>query len=365
MTDLFDNPTGLDGFEFIEFSAPEKEVLEPIFETMGFTKIANHRSKDVSLWRQGAINLIINYEPGSPAFFFAREHGPSACGMGFRVKDARRAYDHLLKQGGEPIEVKTGPMELHIPGIRGIGNSIIYLIDRYDNGNDELSIYDIDFEYIDGVDRHPVGCGFKLIDHLTHNVYGGRMSYWADYYEKLFNFQEIRYFDIKGEYTGLTSKALTAPDGKIRIPLNEEGKSGGGQIEEFLREFNGEGIQHIALICDDLVACWDKLKKNGVPFMTAPPETYYNMLSERLPGHGRDEAALKTRGILLDGTTENDNPRLLLQIFAEPQVGPVFFEFIQWVGDYKDGFGEGNFKALFESIERDQVERGVLEGAQQ
>ena len=190
------------------------------------------------------------------------------------------------------------------------------------------------------------------------------MKYWADFYEQLFNFQENRYFDIKGEYTGLTSKALTAPDGKIRIPLNEEGKSGGGQIEEFLRDFNGEGIQHIALICDDLVACWDKLKAKGVPFMNAPPDTYYKMLSERLDGHGQDEQALQTRGILLDGTTEDGQPRLLLQIFAEPQVGPVFFEFIQRVGDYKDGFGEGNFKALFESIERDQVERGVLETAQ-
>jgi 4-hydroxyphenylpyruvate dioxygenase len=357
MTDLFENPAGLDGFEFIEFSAPEKGQLEPVFETMGFTKIARHRSKDVELWRQGGINLITNYEPKSAAWFFAREHGPSACGMGFRVKDAAASYAHLMAQGAEPIENAPGPMELHIPGIRGIGNSIIYLIDRY---GDDLDIYDIDFVPLDGVDQNPEGCGFQIIDHLTHNVYGGRMEYWADFYEKLFNFQEIRYFDIKGEYTGLTSKALTAPDGKIRIPLNEEGKSGGGQIEEFLREFNGEGIQHIALICDDLVACWDRLKERGVPFMSAPPETYYKMLSERLPGHGVDEGAIKQRGILLDGTTEGGQPRLLLQIFAEPKIGPVFFEFIQRVGDYKDGFGEGNFKALFESIERDQVERGVL-----
>ena len=359
MTDLFDNPAGLDGFEFIEFSAPDKGHLEPVFETMGFSKIARHRSKDVELWRQGGINLITNYEPNSPAWYFSREHGPSACGMGFRVKDAAKSYQHLLAQGGEPVQVETGPMELHIPGIRGIGNSIIYLIDRY--SKNEPSIYDIDFNYIDGADKHPEGCGFQLIDHLTHNVYGGRMAYWADFYEKLFNFQEIRYFDIKGEYTGLTSKALTAPDGKIRIPLNEEGKSGGGQIEEFLREFNGEGIQHIALICDDLVACWDKLKQKGVPFMTAPPDTYYNMLDERLPGHGETVGELHTRGILLDGTTEGGEPRLLLQIFAEPRIGPVFFEFIQRKGDYKDGFGEGNFKALFESIERDQIERGVLE----
>ena len=360
MTDLFENPVGLDGFEFVEFCAPERGVLEPVFEVMGFTRIAQHRSKDVHLWRQGGINLIINYEPKSAAWYFAREHGPSACGMAFRVKDARKAYAYLLEKGAEPVHVETGPMELHIPAIRGIGGAILYLVDRYDGGEREenLSIYDIDFEYLPGVDRHPVGAGFQIIDHLTHNVYGGRMKYWADYYETLFNFREIRFFDIKGEYTGLTSKALTAPDGKIRIPLNEEGEGGKGQIEEFLREFNGEGIQHIALICDDLVACWDRLKALGVPFMTAPPATYYEMLDGRLPGHGEDVNALQTRGILLDGTTEGGQPRLLLQIFAEAQVGPVFFEFIQRKGD--DGFGEGNFKALFESIERDQVARGVL-----
>ena len=360
MADLFENPVGLDGFEFVEFCAPEKGVLEPVFEVMGFTRIARHRSKDVHLWRQGGINLIINYEPKSAAWYFAREHGPSACGMAFRVKDARKAYAWLLEKGAEPVNVETGPMELRIPAIRGIGGAILYLVDRYEGGEREenLSIYDIDFEYLPGVDRHPVGAGFQIIDHLTHNVYGGRMKYWADYYETLFNFREIRFFDIKGEYTGLTSKALTAPDGKIRIPLNEEGEGGKGQIEEFLREFNGEGIQHIALICDDLVACWDRLKDLGVPFMTAPPNTYYEMLDGRLPGHGEDVDALRARGILLDGTTEGGQPRLLLQIFAEPQIGPVFFEFIQRKGD--DGFGEGNFKALFESIERDQVARGVL-----
>ena len=360
MADLFENPVGLDGFEFVEFCAPERGVLEPVFEVMGFTRIAQHRSKDVHLWRQGGINLIINYEPKSAAWYFAREHGPSACGMAFRVKDARKAYAYLLEKGAEPVHVDTGPMELHIPAIRGIGGAILYLVDRYDGGErgENLSIYDIDFEYLPGVDRNPVGAGFQIIDHLTHNVYGGRMKYWADYYETLFNFREIRFFDIKGEYTGLTSKALTAPDGKIRIPLNEEGEGGKGQIEEFLREFNGEGIQHIALICDDLIACWDRLKELGVPFMTAPPNTYYEMLDGRLPGHGEDVNALQTRGILLDGTTEGGEPRLLLQIFAEAQVGPVFFEFIQRKGD--DGFGEGNFKALFESIERDQVSRGVL-----
>ncbi len=355
MADLFENPAGLDGFEFVEFCAPKEGVLEPVLTMAGFTHVATHRSKNVRLWRQGGINLIINYEPKSAAWYFAREHGPSACGMAFRVKDARKAYEYLLERGAEPVQVETGPMELHIPAIRGIGGAILYLVDRY---GDDLSIYDIDFEYLDGVERNPVGAGFQIIDHLTHNVYGGRMAYWADYYETLFNFREIRFFDIKGEYTGLTSKALTAPDGKIKIPLNEEGEGGKGQIEEFLREFNGEGIQHIAFICDDLVSCWDRLKSLGVPFMTAPPETYYSMLDERLPGHGEDVDALKSRGILLDGTTDGGEPRLLLQIFAEAQVGPVFFEFIQRKGD--DGFGEGNFKALFESIERDQIARGVL-----
>lgn len=355
MADLFENPAGLDGFEFVEFCAPKEGLLEPVLTMAGFTHVATHRSKNVRLWRQGGINLIINYEPKSAAWYFAREHGPSACGMAFRVKDARKAYEYLLERGAEPVHVETGPMELHIPAIRGIGGAILYLVDRY---GDDLSIYDIDFEYLDGVDANPVGAGFQIIDHLTHNVYGGRMAYWADYYESLFNFREIRFFDIKGEYTGLTSKALTAPDGKIKIPLNEEGEGGKGQIEEFLREFNGEGIQHIAFICDDLIACWDKLKALGVPFMTAPPETYYTMLDERLPGHGENVDALQSRGILLDGTTEDGEARLLLQIFAQAQVGPVFFEFIQRKGD--DGFGEGNFKALFESIERDQISRGVL-----
>jgi len=360
MADLFENPTGLDGFEFVEFCAPEKGQLEPVFESMGFTHIATHRTKDVHLWRQGGINFIANYEPRSAAWYFAREHGPSACGMAFRVRDARRAYNHLLDQGAEPVQVHTGPMELHIPAIRGIGGAILYLVDRYpDEKGEGLSIYDIDFEYLPGVEKFPEGAGFKQIDHLTHNVYRGRMKYWADYYETLFNFQEIRYFDIKGEYTGLTSKALTAPDGKIRIPLNEEGEGGKGQIEEFLREFNGEGIQHIALICDNLPECWDRLKERGVKFMTPPPDTYYEMLEERLPGHGQDVDALKSRGILLDGSTEGGNPRLLLQIFAEPSIGPVFFEFIERKGD--EGFGEGNFKALFESMERDQIRRGVLD----
>ncbi|WP_076420734.1 4-hydroxyphenylpyruvate dioxygenase [Colwellia sp. UCD-KL20] len=354
MADLFENPMGLDGFEFIEFASPTPGILEPVFDMLGFSKIATHRSKNVDLYRQGGINLILNKEPKSVGGYFASEHGPSACGMAFRVKNAQKAYDRALELGAQPVEIPTGPMELRLPAIKGIGGAPLYLIDRYEDGS---SIYDIDFIYEEGINKHPIGCGFNVIDHLTHNVYRGRMNFWADFYERLFNFREIRYFDIKGEYTGLFSKALTAPDGLIRIPLNEEASQGIGQIEEFLMKYNGEGIQHIAFSCDDLPACLDRLKKRGVPLMKAPPQTYYDMLEERLPGHGENVSELQTRGILLDGTT-TDEPKLLLQIFSETVIGPVFFEFIQRKQD--DGFGEGNFKALFESIERDQLERGVI-----
>ena len=362
MADLFDNPMGLMGFEFVEFASPTPGVLEDVFQKLGFTKVAVHRSKDVSLFRQGGINFIVNNEPKSYAAYFAAEHGPSACGMAFRVRDAHQAYARALELGAQAVEIPTGPMELRLPAITGIGGAPLYLIDRFDEGDTVgKSIYDIDFEFLPGVERNPPGHGLSTIDHLTHNVYRGRMSYWAGFYEKLFNFREIRYFDISGEYTGLTSKAMTAPDGMIRIPLNEEGKAGGGQIEEFLMQFNGEGIQHIALLTDDLIATVDRLRAAGVPLMSAPPETYYEMLDERIPGHGQDAAALKARGLLLDGSVKDGSARLLVQIFGEAQLGPVFFEFIQRKGD--DGFGEGNFKALFQSIERDQLKRGAIPGA--
>lgn len=355
MTDLFENPAGLCGFEFVEFAAPDPSVLDAVLTSMGFKKVAVHRSKDVDLYRQGGINFIVNREKRSLAYYFAQEHGPSACGMAFRVRDAHKAYNYLLEKGAQPIEIETGPMELRLPAIKGIGGAPIYLIDRF---GDKASIYDIDFEYLEGVDKYPKGCGFQQIDHLTHNVYHGRMQYWADFYERLFNFRVIRYFDIKGEYTGLTSKAMTAPDGLIRIPLNEEAAGSSGQIEEYLMKFGGEGIQHIALSCDDLIGCVDKLREEGVPLMIAPPATYYDALDERLPGHGEPVEDLKQRGILLDGTTEGGTPKLLLQIFSRTLLGPVFFEFIQRKQD--EGFGEGNFKALFESIERDQIQRGVI-----
>lgn len=355
MADRFDNPMGLDGFEFVEFAAPEPNTLEPVFEMLGFSEVARHRSKDVSLYRQGDINFILNREPRSLAWYFAQEHGPSACGMAFRVHNAHQAYERALERGAQPLEIPTGPMELRLPAIKGIGGAPIYLIDRYRDGG---SIYDIDFEWLPGVERHPAGCGFRNIDHLTHNVYRGRMAFWSDFYERLFNFRELRHFDIKGEYTGLRSKAMTAPDGRIRIPLNEEASQGPGQIEEFLMQYNGEGIQHIALYTDDLLASWDALKARGMRFMTPPPDSYYEMLEERLPGHGEPVEELQSRGILIDGSTRGGDPRLLLQIFSETLVGPLFFEFIQRKRD--EGFGEGNFKALFESIERDQLRRGVI-----
>jgi 4-hydroxyphenylpyruvate dioxygenase len=355
MSDLFDNPMGLCGFEFVEFASPDPAALGPVFEAMGFSLIAKHRSKNVLLYRQGDINFIVNQEPHSAAAYFAAEHGPSACGMAFRVKDAHQAYARALALGAQPIEIPTGPMELRLPAIKGIGGAPLYLIDRFEDGK---SIYDIDFEFLDDAERHPVGHGLKLIDHLTHNVYRGRMGFWASFYERLFNFREIRYFDIQGAHTGLTSKAMTAPDGKIRIPLNEESSKGSGQIEEFLMAYNGEGIQHIALLTDNLIDTVDRLQLAGVPLMTAPNEVYYEMLQERLPGHGVHVPDLQARGILLDGSTQGGQPKLLLQIFSQNQLGPVFFEFIERRAD--DGFGEGNFKALFESIERDQIRRGVL-----
>jgi 4-hydroxyphenylpyruvate dioxygenase len=353
----FDNPMGLDGFEFVEFASPQSDVLESVFDVLGFTRVATHRSKDVDLYRQGGINFVLNREPGSRAAWFADEHGPGACGMAFRVKDAHQAYERALDLGARPLDVPAGPMELRLPAIRGLGGAPLYLIDRYEPG---FSIYDIDFRFLDGVERNPEGCGFREIDHLTHNVYRGRMDHWAHFYEKIFNFRETRYFDIKGEYTGLTSRAMTAPDCRIRIPLNEEASSGNGQVEEFLKAFKGEGIQHIALATNDLLASWDKLAALRMPFMPAPPPAYYEMLDERLPGHGEPVAELQRRGILLDGTTSaGEPPRLLLQIFSKTLLGPVFFEFIQRKDD--NGFGEGNFKALFESMEQDQLRRGSLQ----
>ena len=353
---LWDNPMGTDGFEFVEYTAPDTAALARLFEQMGFAALARHRSKNVTLYRQGDINFIVNAEPESFAQAFARLHGPSVCAVAFRVRDAAKAYQRALALGARPVAGKVGPMELNIPAIEGIGGSVIYLVDRYG----DRTIYDVDFVPTDSQKGYVhEGAGLTYIDHVTHNVHRGHMKVWADFYERIFNFREIRYFDIKGEYTGLTSRAMSAPDGMIRIPLNEEASKATGQIEEFLMQFNGEGIQHIALRTDNLCASVDALRKAGVPLMSAPNDIYYEMLEERLPGHGLRVGELKSRGILLDGRTSPDAPpRLLLQIFSETLFGPVFFEFIERRND--EGFGEGNFKALFESLERDQLRRGTL-----
>jgi 4-hydroxyphenylpyruvate dioxygenase len=345
------NPMGTDGFEFVEYTAPDAAALAGVFESMGFSAVARHRSKAVTLYRQGGINFIVNAEPQSFAQAFARLHGPSACAMAFRVRDAAAAYERALALGAKGVEGRIGPMELNIPAIEGIGGSLIYLVDRYG----DRTIYDVDFVPLAGAGTAPEGVGLQSIDHLTHNVHRGRMGEWARFYETLFGFREIRYFDIEGQRTGLRSQAMASPCGKIRIPINESADDK-SQIAEYLAAYRGEGIQHIALAARDIYAAVEALGARGVRFMSVP-DTYYELVDARLPGHGEDLARLRRDRILVDGVpTER---RLLLQIFTETMIGPIFFELIERKGD--EGFGEGNFRALFESMELDQVRRGVLE----
>ena len=350
------NPMGTDGFEFVEYTAPDPQLLRSLFERLGFPVVARHRSKNVTLHNQGDVNFIINAEPDSFAQSFARQHGPSACAMAFRVKDAAFAFARAVELGAKPGPQSAGPMELNIPCIEGIGGSLIYLVDRYGEGQ---SIYDVDFRSV----APPVGvesagrptAGLTRIDHLTHNVMRGRMDHWAGFYEKLFNFREIRYFDIEGSHTGLFSRAMTSPCGKIRIPINES-QDDKSQIEEYLREYHGEGIQHIALATSDIYRTVDTLRRHGVAFQDSP-ETYYDGVNARVPGHAEPLDELKSRRILIDGNPQKGEG-VLLQIFTQNVIGPIFFEIIQRKGN--DGFGEGNFRALFESIEQDQIRRGVI-----
>jgi 4-hydroxyphenylpyruvate dioxygenase len=362
----WDNPMGTDGFEFIEYAAPDPAAMGALFERMGFTAIARHRRKNVLLYRQGEINFIVNAEPDSFAQRFARLHGPSICAIAFRVDDAAKAYQRAQSLGAWAYAGAAGPGELNIPAIKGIGDSLIYLVDQWrgkggaregEIGN--IGFFDVDFVPLSkdsGASLNPIGHGLTYIDHLTHNVHRGRMAEWADFYERLFNFREVRYFDIEGQVTGVKSKAMTSPCGKIRIPINEEGNEKAGQIQEYLDKYHGEGIQHIALGSTDLPTTVDAMRARGVKLLDTI-DTYYELIDKRIPGHGEDVAALKARKILVDGKAGE----LLLQIFSENQLGPIFFEFIQRKGD--QGFGEGNFKALFESIELDQMRRGVLEKA--
>jgi 4-hydroxyphenylpyruvate dioxygenase len=356
----WENPMGTDGFEFIEYAAPDPAAMAQVFERMGFRAIARHRHKHVTLYRQGEINFILNAEPDSFAQRFARQHGPSVCAIAFRVQDAARAYQRATSLGAWGFANQAGPGELNIPAIKGVGDSLIYFVDRWrgkkgakpgDIGN--IGFYDVDFEALPDASLQNEGVGLLYIDHLTHNVHRGRMKEWAEFYQRLFNFREIRYFDIEGQVTGVKSRAMTSPCGRIRIPINEEGNEKRGQITEYLDTYHGEGIQHIAMAARDLLKTVDALRSSGVKLLDTI-DTYYELIDKRIPGHGENVAELKKRRILVDGKPGE----LLLQIFSENQLGPIFFEFIQRKGD--EGFGEGNFKALFESIELDQMRRGVL-----
>lgn len=344
MADLHHNPLKTNGFEFVEYTG-DIARLEKLFANMGFAKIGTHKERDIHLYRQGKINFLLNAEKSGQAADFTATHGSGANAMGFVVADAKFAHSEALKTGAKDAS-SVGHSGL--PAIYGIGDSLLYFVDNADFYNDA-------FEYTSG-DKHPKGFGLTYIDHLTHNVHRGRMDVWAKFYEDIFNFREIRYFDIEGKLTGLKSRAMTSPCGKIRIPLNESSDDK-SQIEEFLNRFNGEGIQHIALGTDDIYDTVDALNAAGIPLQSTP-DTYYEMLEQRIPDHGEDLEKLKKLKILLDGAPD-ENQGLLLQIFTQDAMGPVFFEIIQRKGN--EGFGEGNFKALFESIELDQIRRGVLE----
>jgi 4-hydroxyphenylpyruvate dioxygenase len=356
-----ENPAGTDGFGFVEYAHPEPEKLHALFKTMGFEPVARHRSKAITLYQQGDVNYLVNEEPGSHASNFVAAHGPCAPSMAFRVVDARHAYRRAIELGAEPADPAEGSLALNVPVIKGIGGSLLYFLDRY---GAKGSAFVEEFEWAGAPNPKPQGQGLFYLDHLTHNVGRGRMDLWAGFYERLFNFREIRYFDIKGEYTGLFSRALTSPDGKIRIPINESADEQ-SQIEEYLHEYKGEGIQHIACGCRDIYATIESLRARGLAFMPSPPLTYYERVDERVPGHGEDLARLQRNGILLDGEgavalgeKEGRMTKVLLQLFSANAIGPIFFEFIQRKGD--EGFGEGNFRALFVSIEEDQLRRGVL-----
>ncbi len=343
-----DNPIGLNGFEFVEFTSPDPEALAGLFVKLGFTHVGNHRSKAIRHFCQGDIHFLLNQEPGGHASSFHGAHGPSASAMAFRAANADEALKHAVERGASQAKG-----DLNLPAIEGIGGSRLYLVDEA--GAKEL--YEQQFEQI--AECGP-GAGLHTLDHLTHNVNRGRMNHWAGFYESVFNFREIRYFDIEGKQTALLSRAMTAPDDKIRIPLNES-QDDYSQIAEYLKEYKGEGIQHLAFATDDIFQTVDALRANDVRFQDSP-ETYYDMIDERIPGHAHDIQAMRTRRILIDGSPETGEG-LLLQIFTENMVGPIFFEIIQRKGN--QGFGEGNFKALFESIELDQIRRGVLPAAKE
>jgi len=346
----FENPMGIDGFEFVEFAAPDPALLHDYFKRMGFTAVLRHKSRPITVYRQGGVNFLVNEDPDSFAASFAKAHGPCACGFAIRfAKPVADVYTAVLGNGGEAITEQASSKVIDVPVVKGIGDCMLYLVP---NSGDP---YAGDFVAIDGAPTNPVGFGLTFIDHLTHNLYFGNMQKWSDYYEKLFNFREIRYFDIKGAKTGLKSKAMTAPDGVVRIPLNESSDPK-SQINEYLDQYKGEGIQHIACFTDDIYTTIETMRAHGLEFLNTP-DTYFDVIDERIPGHGENVPRLAKNKILIDADKETKK-QLLLQIFTQNAIGPIFFEIIQRKGN--EGFGEGNFQALFESIERDQMRRGVL-----
>ncbi len=351
----FDNPLGIDGFEFVEFAAPEgqAELLHDYFRRMGFTAVLRHKTRPITIYRQGGVNFLVNEDPDSFAADFARAHGPSACGFAIRFKQpAGEVFAAVLRNGGEAITDKADSKAVAAPVVKGIGDCMLYLVDRYGDTGD---MYAEDYLPIQGAEADPKGLGLTFIDHLTHNLYFGNMQKWSDYYERLFNFREIRYFDIKGAKTGLVSKAMTAPDGVVRIPLNESSDPK-SQINEYLDAYQGEGIQHIACFTDDIYTTVEAMRAAGIEFLDTP-DSYFEVIDARVPNHGEDVERLARNKILIDADAETKT-RKLLQIFTTNAIGPIFFEIIQRKGN--EGFGEGNFQALFESIERDQMKRGVL-----
>ena len=351
------NPAGTDGFEFVEFAHPEPAKLAALFEQMGYVEVARHNGKNISLYRQGDINYVLNREPGSHAQRFVAEHGPCAPAMAWRVVDAKHALRRAVDLGAK--EYTGADKSLDVPAVIGIGGSLLYFVERY---GAKGSAYSGEYTWLGEADPKPEGVGFHYLDHLTHNVMRGNMDTWYKFYAQTFNFREIRFFNIEGKQTGLHSRALTSPCGKIRIPINESADAH-SQIEEYLRAYKGEGIQHIAVGARDIYASTEAIAARGLEFMPGPPDTYYEKSRTRVHGHEEPIALLKKRGILIDGegVVDGGMTRILLQIFSQTVIGPIFFEFIQRKGD--DGFGEGNFKALFESIEEDQIRRGVLPAA--
>ena len=345
------NPMGTDGFEFVEFAHPDPEELRTLFTRMGYQKVARHRSKQIELWQQGDITYVLNAEADSFGARFVEEHGPCAPSMGWRIVDAQAAFERALSLGAKPYEGTDKVLD--VPAIYGIGGSLIYFVDQYY----DTSPYNAEYEWLE--QSKPRGVGFFYLDHLTHNVHKGNMDTWFRFYGDLFNFKEIRFFDIEGKFTGLLSRALTSPCGRIRIPINED-RGETGQIVAYLKKYKGEGIQHIAVGSDDIYDSTDAIADNGLKFMPGPPDAYYNLSKDRVVGHDEPLDRMRKHGILIDGegVVDGGETKILLQIFSKTVIGPIFFEFIQRKGD--DGFGEGNFKALFESIEQEQIDSGEL-----